>query len=165
MATLYNLADDFVRLLNLVQNGDITEEEYKDAVEELKLTENFESKIDDYIYVIDELKAQAERIKNEINRLQSRKKSVENNIRRLNETLVDAMNLTNQSKIKTDRYTTWIQANPISLVINDESQIPKEFFEEQAPKLNKKELTKHFKETGEVFEGVEVKQSEGVRYR
>lgn len=165
MATLYNLADDFVILLNLAQNGDITEEDYKEAVEELKLTENFESKIDDYIYIIDELKAQAVRTQKEINRLQSRKKSVENNIKRLNETLIDVMNLTNQTKIKTDRYTTWIQANPVSLIVNDESQIPKEFFEEQAPKLNKKELTKHFRETGEVFEGVEVKQSEGVRYR
>ena len=49
------------------------------------------------------------------------------------------------------------------MIIDDESKIPKEFYEEQEPKLNTRELRSYLK-NNEV-EGVRFEQGRGVRFR
>lgn len=163
--TIYDLTQPFEMLLNLMQSGDIDEETYQDTIASLDLSD-IENKVDSYIYVMDELKASSERIKSEEKRLADRRKSQEKNLKKLKETLLDVMKVTSKEKLKTDKYTVWTQNSPVSIQIKDEENIPKQFYEEQAPKLNKKALKDYLIEhENEEIEGVELSQSEGIRYR
>lgn len=165
MATLYELTDKYKYILDQATNGLINEDEFDELLNNLNLEEDLKSKVDDYLYVIDEASASSKRIGDEIKRLQERKSSTDNKVKRLKETLLEAMQATGNQKIKTDRYTMWTQKNPLSIKINDTDNIPRKYFIEQKPKIDKRGLIEHFKNTGEIISGVEFTQGEGVRYR
>lgn len=160
MATLYELSDRYQNLLEIAEMLD------QDQLEEAlsSVDDEIENKADGYAKVIKELESQESAIKEEIKRLSERKSAIGNNIQRMKESLQDQMLLMNKRKIKTPFFSFNIQNNPPSLSVLDESHIPKRFYEEQDPKLNKRELLKALK-SGEELEGVEIKQGESLRIR
>ena len=102
----------------------------------------------------------------EIKRLQDRKRSIANNRKNLKASLYDSMKLTGKEKFKTDRFSFWVQNSPPRLVVDDEAEIPKAYWEEQNPKLNKKLLLNDLElEDYPNFKGAHVEQGEGVRCR
>lgn len=164
MKTLYEITNEYMELLNLMQSAKVDEETIQDTIESTGLKDDFRSKIDGYLYVIDDLEASNKRIKKEEDRLAERRKMQEKNIRKMKDTLTDTMQLLDIQKERTDRYTVWVQNNPIKLNIEDEQFIPKEFYEEQQPKLNRKKLTEYLKEGNEI-KGTQLTQTKGVRKR
>lgn len=74
------------------------------------------------------------------------------------------MLLLDKRKFKTDLFSFNISKNPPSLTISDDTFIPKRFYEEQDPKLDRRGLLNALK-SGEEIKGVEVKQSESLRIR
>lgn len=74
------------------------------------------------------------------------------------------MEQTGKEKFKTALNSYSIANNPPSLDITDESLIPKQYYIEQQPKLDKKELLKVVKDGLEI-KGVELKQSRSLRVR
>jgi len=165
MATLYNLTDTMKQLLNMAQSGEVEQETIDATIESMDLEQDIEEKIDGYIYVMDELDASNERIQNEIKRLRKRKKVQENNKKRMQERLYDRLKLIERDKVQTDKYTVSIRKNPPKLVVNDESNIPKRFYDERLPKLNKRALLDELKNSDEELKGVEVRQEERLDYR
>lgn len=165
MATLYELSAQAKRLLDLLESGEIDEEVYQDTISAMNLEEDLEDKIDDYIYVIDEIDAQAKRIKDEEKRLADRRRSVEKNSKRMKDTLTETMIDIKQPKTTTLLHTVWTQNNPPRLIVHDETNIPKKFYIERAPELDRRKLLDYLKKTGETIDGVEVEQTKGVRYR
>ena len=164
MATLYDIAEEIKELLDLMQSAEVDEETIQDTIEATGLKDDFKNKIDGYLYVIDDIEASNERIKKEEDRLAKRRRMQEKNIRKMKDMLTDTMQLLDIQKERTDRYTVWVQNNAIKLNIEDEQFIPKEFYEEQQPKLNRKKLTDYMKE-GKEIKGVELTQSKGIRKR
>lgn len=160
MATLYDLSDRYQNLLEVAEMLD--QEQLDEALS--GLDDEIENKANGYAKVIKELEAQENAIKEEVKRLNERKSAIGNNIKRMKESLQDQMLLMNKRKIKSDLFSFNIQNNPPSLSVLDESHIPKRFYEEQAPKLNKREILKALK-GGEELEGVEIKQGESLRIR
>ena len=69
------------------------------------------------------------------------------------------------TEIKTDIGKFSIAKNPWSVVVLDEADIPEEFLIPQPPKVDRTAILKHFKECGEIIEGCDVVQREGVRFR
>jgi hypothetical protein len=67
-------------------------------------------------------------------------------------------------RIKTELFTFNIQKNPPSVEVLNDSAIPKNYFVEQDPVLNKKAILADLKNGIEV-PGAEMKQSEGLRIR
>jgi len=165
MATLYDLTDTMKQLLNMAQSGEVEQETIDATIESMDLETDIENKIESYIIVMDELKASSARIQDEIKRLRGRKTTQDKNLKRLKDTLLDQMKLLETPKVKTDKYTIWYQNNPESVRVSDETKIPKRFFKEQKPKLDRRALLDELKATEEEIEGVEVTQTEGVRYR
>lgn len=166
MRTLYEVADEYRELLDLLQSTDAEDVVIQTTIESTGLKDDFRNKIDGYLYVIDELEASSKRIRNEEKRLAERRQMQERNARRMKDALTDTMQLLEIEKEKTDRYTVWIQNNPIRLEIEDETFIPSEFYEEQKPKLNRKKLTDYLKENeGKNIKGVSLTQTKGVRKR
>ena len=166
MRTLYKITGELRELLELAQEAELDEEAITDIIETMGLDVDLEQKVENYWYVIDELEASNKRIKEEENRLKARRTTQENNIKRMKQTLTGALEVIGVEKIKTDKSTIWIQNNPIGLEVKDITKIPRQFFTEQEPKLNSRELINYLKENpDEDFDGAELRQTRGIRRR
>lgn len=161
MATLYELTDRYRNILEVAEMLDA--EQLDEAL--AGIDDDIEVKADGYARVIKELDNTADGLDKEIKRLTDRKKTITNNAKRMKESLQDSMLLTGKTKFKTDLFSFNIQKNAASLSVLKEDNIPKRFYEEQAPKLDKRGLLKYLKETEEELEGVEIKQTESLRIR
>ena len=156
---LYELTDSYQKILQLIEDGG---EGLEDTLE--SITDAIEEKADGYGKVIKNIEAQIEAIKNEEKRLADRRKSLESSVKRLKDSLYESMKVTETKRIKSELFTFNIQNNPPSLNIENEDAIPFEYYQPQAPKLDKKELLNAIK-NGLEIEGVSIKQGEGLRIR
>ena len=108
--TLYKLTSEFQALLALGDSDDPEEQRaFLDTLE--GLTGEIEIKADSYAVVIDELKAQHDKVKAEKERLIRIEKAIDNNIKRMKERIKDAMIAMDKKEIKTDLHTFKIQPN------------------------------------------------------
>jgi len=160
MATLYELTDRYRNVLEIA--GMLDEEQLQEALQ--AIDDEIEVKADGYAKVMKELEMQENAIQEEVKRLSERKKHIKNNRDRMKESLANQMEILSKRKIKTDLFSFNIQANPPSLNVLDDRDIPKEFYIEQEPKLDRRELLQTLKR-GDVIKGVEIKQTEGLRIR
>ena len=159
MSSLYNLKEDYKRVLELQAEG-VDEEVIKDTLE--SIDDAIEDKADSYSYVIREKKGQNDTIDEEIKRLQALKRSNNNLIKLLQENLYEVMKETGKTKFKTALNSFWIQKNPMSIDIKYEDNIPEEFYVTER-KLQRRDLINYVKNNE--IDGVELTQSEGVRIR
>lgn len=103
--------------------------------------------------------------KEEIKRLQAKNKADENKIKNAKNQMMFYLKMLGQKRLETPLYTFNIQKSKASVVIEDETKIPKEFIEtEVKEKVNKKELYNLLK-NGEEIEGVYLKENESMRIR
>ena len=165
MSTLYELTGTMKHLLDLAQSGEVDQETIDATIESMDLTNDIERKIEGYAIVMDELKASNERIRNEEKRLADRRRVQQNNYDRMRETLLNQMKLLELDRVKTDKYTVSVRQNPVKVIVRDDSNIPKDFFVEQRPKLDRKKLKEYLESTNEEVEGVELAQEESLQIR
>ncbi|MFW3582039.1 siphovirus Gp157 family protein [Staphylococcus caprae] len=161
MSSLFNLKDNYKQIYELIAEQE-DEQILKDTLD--SINDALEDKADGYVAVIKSLETDNNAIDEEIKRLKQRKTSNENGIKRLKETLQQVMEETGKEKFKTALNSYSIANNPPSLEVKDKNVVPKEFFTEQEPKLNKKELLKAVKDGLEI-KGIELKQSRSLRVR
>ncbi|MEJ7529194.1 siphovirus Gp157 family protein [Staphylococcus hominis] len=161
MASLFDLSTDYQQLYDLIAEQE-DEQILKDTL--ASINDAIEDKADGYVAVIKTLEGDNKAIDEEIKRLRQRKTSNQNGVKRLKENLQEVMEQTGKEKFKTALNSYSIANNPPSLDITDESLIPKQYYIEQQPKLDKKELLKVVKDGLEI-KGVELKQSRSLRVR
>lgn len=159
MTSLYALHGHYLQIQNLIENG---EDIHPDNLE--AITDAIEDKLHGYGMIIKNLQSDVDGIDAEIKRLANKKKSVANNIKRLKDDAEQAMTSTGQRKIKSALFSFNIQNNPPSVSVGDETLIPKGYFIEQQPTLNKKELLEDLKRGVDV-PGAEMVQTESLRIR
>lgn len=134
--TLYELTEEYQQLLAFAEDPDVDPQVLADTME--GLGGEIEDKADGYAKVMKQLEADAAALKNEIDRLTVRKRSIENNIDRLKDTLKMAMIMTNKTKFKTELFSFGIQKNPKKVVLDkDLAEIPTEWLIQQEPKVDK----------------------------
>lgn len=160
MSTLYDLTNQYQQLLEL--ESEIDEQTFIDTLQ--SIDEAIEDKAENLAKVIKEMEATITTIANEVNRLQSKKQVVANRVSNLKTYLQGEMEKVNKTKIKGELFTVNIQNNPPSLKVDSADKIPKSFYIEQEPTLDKKALKEAVK-NGEVIEGVELKQTRSLRIR
>lgn len=158
---LYELTQSYQDILDLAESQEDNQYLYE-ALETIE--DEFDKKLENIGKVIQNLKSDSAVIDIEIKRLQEKKRALQTNEKRLKEYAEEQMRLLNRRKVKTPLFNFNIQNNAPSLDIIDDRYIPKEFYIEQEPKLDKRELLSALKD-GEVIKGVEIKQSEGLRIR
>lgn len=161
MTNLFDLSTDYQQLYDLISEQE-DEQILRDTL--ASINDAIEDKADGYVAVIKTLEGDNKAIDEEIKRLRQRKTSNQNGVKRLKESLQEVMEQTGKEKFKTALNTYSIANNPPSLDITDESLIPKQYYIEQQPKLDKKELLKVVKDGLEI-KGVELKQSRSLRVR
>ncbi|APH79218.1 siphovirus Gp157 family protein [Listeria monocytogenes] len=159
MSTLYSIQGKYQQLLNLAEQLD--PELLKDTIE--SIDDELETKAENVAFVIKELEGQSLILEKETKRLAERKNTINNNVKRLKQSLFDAMITANKQKIKTNLFTLDIRKNPPSLIVEDESKLLN-YLIEQPKKLDKTKLGDDLKKGIEV-PGAKIIQTERLQIR
>ncbi|EAC5027261.1 TPA: siphovirus Gp157 family protein [Listeria monocytogenes] len=159
MSTLYSIQGKYQQLLNLAEQLD--PELLKDTLE--SIDDELETKAENIAFVIKELEGQSLILEKETKRLAERKNTINNNVKRLKQSLFDAMITANKQKIKTNLFTLDIRKNPPSLIVEDESKLLN-YLIEQPKKLDKTKLGDDLKKGIEV-PGAKIIQTERLQIR
>ncbi|EIA8018982.1 siphovirus Gp157 family protein [Listeria monocytogenes] len=159
MATLYSIQGKYQQLLNLAEQLD--PELLKDTLE--SIDDELETKAENVAFVIKELEGQSLILEKETKRLAERKNTINNNVKRLKQSLFDAMITANKQKIKTNLFTLDIRKNPPSIIVEDESKLLN-YLIEQPKKLDKTKLGDDLKKGIEV-PGAKIIQTERLQIR
>lgn len=162
MPTMYELTSDYMSVLAMAQDPDIPPEAITDTLE--GIGGEIEVKAESCAVVMQELKADVDKLKAEIERLTARKKALEGNIESIKNSVYNAMKLVEKPKFKTTLFSFSIQKNPVKLIIDDESKIPKKYFVPQPAKLDSAKLKDDLK-AGAVRKYAHLEQGESLRIK
>ena len=163
--TLYELTDEYERLLEFAKEEDVDEEVFKDTLEALQ--GDIEVKVDGYCGVIRELETYKDGVEAElqrvIDRLKSQMNSIDHRIQMMKDSLQDSFTVLDIRKMKTPLFTVYIQKNTPSVIIDDPENIPDEYF--KVKKELSKTTIKEAIEAGEDIPFAHLEQSESIRIR
>lgn len=162
MATLYELADEYMQLIEMAGDPDMDPDVISDTMEAIEGA--LEDKADNYAKVLRELEATASALKSEEARIKTRRTAVENMSTRIKETLEKAMRTTGKVKFKTTLFSFGIQKNPPKVVIDDPEWVPEEYLIAQAPKIDTAAVKELLKKEGSL-PWAHMEQGEGLRIR
>ena len=157
---LYELTQSYQQVLEIAEQLDA--ETLKDTLD--SINDAVEQKVENTAFVVKQLEANISVIDEEIKRLQAMKQTQQNNVRSLKEYIQGAMEQVGMNRIQGKLIKIAIQNNPKSVEVLNENVIPKNYFVEQKPQLDKKALLADLKGGAQV-EGVEIKQSRSLRIR
>ena len=165
MKNLYELTAEYDELLAALDAAE-NEDEKNVYLEKLdELSGDIEHKAEAYAKIIKSKQAEAEAYKTEIVRLTANMRAAENVADRLKDRLLNAMTTSNITEIPTAIGKWRVQNNPWSAEIVDAEKVPIEWKIPQEPKIDRSGLVKHWKETGELVDGVQFLQRQGLRFK
>lgn len=165
MASLYELTDDYLTLLEMAEDPDIDEQALMDTMEGIE--GEIEIKAEGYAKVIRTLEGDAAACDAESKRLRNKKQTIENNIKRMKAALQMAMEVTGKRKFKTPLFSFNIQKNPAAVVVDEQyiENIPERFLVRKDPEINRKAI-KDAINAGEDLEGLaHLEQTESLRIK
>ena len=159
---LYEVTQD---IEDLIDNTDSDDEYFNDTMEALQLT--FDEKASGVSAYIGNLEAMAESIKKAEKNMADRRKSILKNIERLKKYLLDNMERLNIDKIETEYFIAKIKKNPPKVVINNEDDVPEEYWEKQVKWIiNKTKIKKALKSDKKInIKGAEIKQEKRLEIK
>ena len=165
MASLYELSAEYAGFLDAYANAQ-NEDEAAEILQSLvdihgELTE----KAENYVKVIKNVQSDVDGYKAEAKRLAKKATAGENLIERLKNAMLDAMKLAGQTEISTSIGKWRVQNNPWSCEVVDIDKVPMQYHIKQEDKIDKAGLLKQFALTGEVVDGCEFVQKQGIRFR
>lgn len=171
MARLYELTDAYAGLVAQLEDCE-TEEEMAAIIADIdSVTQDITAKAEAYARIrmnlkatSEEMSAKAKIFKAEADRLSAKAKSAENNIKRLNDYLLYAMEIAGLKQIATDIGKFYTQKTT-KVEVLDAWQVPEQFTTPQPPQVDKIAIQRAFKETGEILPGIEVVVTDGLRFR
>lgn len=155
MNSLYTITNNFVSIMDKVENGELSEEEYNELGQELAV--ELQNKSVNIIAYVRNEESLVEAIKVEEKRLKEMREKAENKIDRFKQYVKENMERLSLEKIPTELGNLVIAKNPMSVEIEKEDEIPNEFKQEVTTiKIDKTAIKNYFKETGEVIPGVRI---------
>lgn len=166
MATFYELDEKFKEAIDMYDAGvaEVIDTETGEVIEIGKyiasLEIDIETKLDNTALFLKELVAQENALKEEIKRLNDRKKAKENTIESLKRLLANALG---GKKRETAQYSISFRKSE-SITIAEGAVIPDEFLIEQEPKVDKVGLKKAIK-AGAVIEGVNIEAKNNIQVK
>lgn len=175
---LYELTGQYLQLQQMldVDPADMSPEEYADYQQAVKdtmeaLTGDIEEQADNLACIVKDLKAQADGLKNEADRLTKRAQAKVARAKSLTEFLYSQMALTGNRKIETTRNVLTIKKTPAAVKVHDETafwawaQLGNDGFTRQAaPEMDKKAVREALK-AGQEIPGVTLESGETLSIR
>jgi len=154
MKPLHELTADYLPILNMIEDaeGDVTEalSAALDAV-----AEPWEQKVEHRVYVLQRLDGQIGIIKAEVKRLEQRCRGLERHADWLRTDTLTQMLAVGVRRLKTAFFTITVRLSPPSVNVLDEKLVP-DCWTHTDTIFNKRDILKHFTDTGEVVPGVEI---------
>ena len=168
MASLYELSGDYAKFSELMEMEEL-EPEMQEALEDAlnNLGEDIEIKLENYAKIIKNFESDIAGLKAEEERLNKKRKTLENSIKTMKQRMTEAMIQTGKVDIKGELFKFKVQANPPSVImdVNSVEDIPEKYLIAQDPKIDKKKLAEDLK-AGVELEGVaHLQASATVRIR
>lgn len=164
MSSIYELTQDYLIISEMMENPELDPEFLADTME--AVDGELEVKAENYAKVMKNLDGDIEALDNEIRRLTSRKKALENNIKNMKMALQSMMTITGKTKFKTDLFSFGIQKNAPSVVIDtDINNLPTEFLKFREPEVDKTKLKEALKNGEDLSGYCHLEQSESLRIR
>ncbi|EPJ5821036.1 siphovirus Gp157 family protein [Pluralibacter gergoviae] len=122
--TAIAIAANMNKLLALVEAGEFSPEDIADTIEgeELALGDKF----DGIMSLVRNLEGQAKTVAEEAARLSDRKKSFEGQAKNLKGYILKCMQAAELKSFKTERNTLTVREGSLSVIIDDENQLPDE---------------------------------------
>ena len=161
--SLYELKESYLNLRDLLLDSEVSEEDINKALGNLDT--EIDSKAENYTYLIKEHEGYINMLKEEIERLKVKIKAYERSNDWLKNNLQETMVETGKRKIETPTVKVWLQKSPVSVNVIDEKLIPSEYKEQVVTeKVLKREILNDLKD-GKEIQGVEIKQTEGIRLK
>lgn len=165
MASLYELSDICTDILADMDIAE-TEEEYNALLEELdRAMANIEDKAEAYARIRAIKKAEAEAFKAEKLRLAQCQQRAEHTVKALEDRLMVVMERFGLSEMQTGIGKWRKQLNPPMCEVLDVMAVPGEWHIPQQDKIDCKGILKAYRETGEIPDGVDIRQTWGLRFR
>ncbi len=163
--TLYELTNEYVELLIMLEDPEIDEAIITDTLE--GISGELELKAEGYAKVMRQMETDIKAIKAEEDRLYNRRKSLENRLAWLKDRLQNVMEITGKTRFKTELFTFTIQKNPASVVIDENrlENIPAEYLIPQEPKIDRTKIKEDLKAGKELPGIAHLQQTESLRIR
>ena len=153
MSNIYSLTADFLRIQEMMEDPELDPQTLADTMEAVE--GELEMKAESYAKVMKNLEADVAGIKAEIDRLSERKKTIENNIKRMKEALQYSMETTGKTKFKTELFSFSVRNNAPKVVMDEEylENVPERFLKYSDPTINRTAI-KEAIQNGEDLEGI-----------
>ncbi len=152
--SLYNITNSFITLFEKAEQGELTKEEIEEQGKDLAIS--LKNKSTSIIGYIRNLDLTSEAIKNEIDRLTTMKKAIDNKNAKFKEYVKQNMEELELQKIDTELGTLSIAKNPASVEIYDESMIADEYKKEKVTVTIDKTAIKNAIKEGKEVEGARL---------
>ena len=165
MTELYELTEAYVELLSQIEDCETEAEEEQIIIMLNQISDDIARKADAIARMVRNLTAESEGYDVEIKRMNKRKKTTDNMIQRLKDHIMFSMGIAGANELHTTIGKWRLQKNPPKAVVLDESKIPEEYYAAQPPKLMTSLILQHWRDTGEIPDGCDIVQTEGVRFR
>lgn len=159
MATLYELTGTFKRIND---TEGLDEETKADTLESIDWSNEFEEKVENTAKVIKNKEASKKLIKEEIDRLTARYKSLDNDVAWLKRSMQEAFEITGHEKVKGLLFTVYLAKNQPSMVV-DEKLLPKKYF--VITKKPDKNAIKEVLNAGKKVKGATLQESRSLRIK
>lgn len=159
MVSMYELTADYMTVLSMATDGETPPDAIADTLE--AIGGEIEIKAENSAIIMQELKAEADKIDAEIKRLTARKKALETNADAIKYRIYNAMKSTKKEKFKTTLFSFSIKKNPPKLVIDDETKIPKKYLIPQPAKIDNAALKADLNE-GKKCKYAHIEQGESL---
>lgn len=152
--SLYNITNSFITLFEKAENGELTQEEIQEQGKDLALA--LKNKSTSIIGYIRNLDLTSEAIKNEIDRLTTMKKAIDNKNTKFKEYVKQNMEELELQKIDTELGTLSIAKNPASVEVYDENMISDEYKKEKVTVTIDKTAIKNALKAGKDVQGARL---------
>ena len=156
---LYEMTVAASELYDLLTNGEIDEQTFEDTLSAM----GTEEKLEGYCKIIRQLEADAEMLKAEKDRIEKKKKTVDNSIDRMKKAIIAFLKVQGTDTATAGTFSVALSTSKAVNIV-DEKKVPKKYFIKQDPKLDKKTI-RDLLLKGEAVKGCELQINEGVRIR
>lgn len=165
MPNIYELKSEFNTLWTILEDELVDDEALVGAFE--TATEDLAIKLENCCKYIKNEEAVIAGLKEEEERLNAKRKAKENAIKRLKALMQDAMTAAGEKKIQCGTFTTSIQNNAPSVVMDEQyiENVPAEYLRIREPEVDKKKILDDLKAGKDLTGLAHLQQTSSIRIR
>jgi hypothetical protein len=165
MPNIYELTNEFNTLWSILEDELVDDEALVGAFE--TATEDLAIKLENCCKYIKNEEAVIAGLKEEEERLNAKRKAKENAIKRLKALMQDAMTAAGEKKIQCGTFTTSIQNNAPSVVMDEQyiENVPAEYLRIREPEVDKKKILDDLKAGKDLTGLAHLQQTASIRIR